>query len=133
MQKLSLFHLFMHQIKSIRYSDGVLSQDWPHPFLTKPTQKKISLQLLICMNLNQHAKNQLTLSVHFWYTVNFKIQKSNLPHLFLQKQNQIFFECNWTRTQIHLVLKRTLNHLAKLAYSTIRPKWLIVRLKTKWF
>ena len=27
----------------------------------------------------------------------------------------IFSDCNWTRTQNHLVLKRTLNHLAKLA------------------
>ena len=35
--------------------------------------------------------------------------------------------CNWTRTQNHLVLKRTLNHLAKLA------KWLSVCLRTKWF
>ena len=25
------------------------------------------------------------------------------------------YDCNWTRTQNHLVLKRTLNHLAKLA------------------
>ena len=37
------------------------------------------------------------------------------------------FHCNWTRSQNHLVLKRTLNHLAKLA------KWLSVRLRTKWF
>ena len=29
--------------------------------------------------------------------------------------NIIDFDCNWTRTQNHLVLKRTLNHLAKLA------------------
>ena len=36
-------------------------------------------------------------------------------------------DCNWTRTQNHLVHKRTLNHLAKLA------KWLSVRLWTKWF
>ena len=36
-------------------------------------------------------------------------------------------DCNWTRTQNHLVCKRTLNHLAKLA------KWLSVRLRTKWF
>ena len=26
----------------------------------------------------------------------------------------IIIDCNWTRTQNHLVLKRTLNHLAKL-------------------
>ena len=34
------------------------------------------------------------------------------------------YDCNWTRTQNHLVLKRTLNHSAK---------WLSVRLRTKWF
>ena len=33
-------------------------------------------------------------------------------------------DCNWTRTQNHLVLKRTLNHLAKLA------KWLSCVLST---
>ena len=33
-----------------------------------------------------------------------------------------FIDCNWTRTQNHLVLKR-----ASLA------KWLSVRLRTKWF
>ena len=37
------------------------------------------------------------------------------------KQN---FNCNWTRTQNHLVLKRTLNHLVKLA------KWLSCVLST---
>ena len=26
------------------------------------------------------------------------------------------YNCNWTRTQNHLVLKRTLNHLAKLTF-----------------
>ena len=30
-------------------------------------------------------------------------------------------DCNWTRTQNHLVLKRTLNHLAKLVWATIKP------------
>ena len=34
-------------------------------------------------------------------------------------------DCNWTRTQNHLVLKGTLNHLASLVFS--------VRLTTKWF
>ena len=33
-------------------------------------------------------------------------------------------DCSWTRTQYHLVCKRTLNHLTK---------WLTVRLWTKWF
>ena len=31
--------------------------DWPHPFLTMPTQKTFD-QLLIFVNLYQHAKNQ---------------------------------------------------------------------------
>ena len=38
-------------------------------------------------------------------------------------------DCNWTRTHNHLVRKRTLNHLAKLASLV---KWLNVRLRTKW-
>ena len=33
-------------------------------------------------------------------------------------ENWRWSDCNWTRTQDHLVLKRTINHLAKLA------KWL---------
>ena len=36
-----------------------------------------------------------------------------------------FDDCNWTRTHNHLVHKRTLNHLAKLASLA---KWLSVRL-----
>ena len=39
----------------------------------------------------------------------------------------VTYDCNWTRTQNHLVLKRTLNQMASLA------KWLGVRLRTKWF
>ena len=38
-------------------------------------------------------------------------------------------DCNCTRTHNHLVHKRTLNHLAKLASLA---KWLSVRLWTKW-
>ena len=36
-------------------------------------------------------------------------------------KDQLQSDCNWTRTQNHLVLKRTLNHLAK---------WLSVHLRT---
>ena len=39
-------------------------------------------------------------------------------------------DCNQTRTQKHLVRKRTLNHLAKLV---LLGKWLSVRLRTKQF
>ena len=40
------------------------------------------------------------------------------------------YDCNWSRAQNHLVLKRTLNNLAKLASLA---KWLNVCLRTKWF
>ena len=44
--------------------------------------------------------------------------------------NNYLYDCNWTRTRNHFVLKRTLNHLAKLVSLA---KWLSVRLRTKWF
>ena len=40
--------------------------------------------------------------------------------LLTRKLNHKSLDCNWTRTQNHLVLKRTLNHLAKLESN----KWL---------
>ena len=39
-------------------------------------------------------------------------QGLSLPRTWVQAQSN---DCNWTRTQNHLVLKRTFNHLAKLA------------------
>ena len=38
-------------------------------------------------------------------------------------------DCNWIRSHNQLVRKRTLSHLAKLAYLA---KWLSIRLRTKW-
>ena len=38
-------------------------------------------------------------------------------------------DCNWTQSHNHLVLKKTLNHLAKLASLA---KWLSVCLQTNW-
>ena len=41
----------------------------------------------------------------------------NVKELLARSRREIWrwSDCNWTRTQNHLVLKRTLNHLAKLA------------------
>ena len=36
-------------------------------------------------------------------------------------------DCNWTRTQNHLVLKRTLNHLAKLVWISV---WIHSEMRT---
>ena len=38
-----------------------------------------------------------------------------LTYWIVKYDSTIFSDCNWTRTQNYLVLKRTLNHLAKLA------------------
>ena len=50
----------------------------------------------------------------------------NVKDLLSRSRHEIWSlsDCNWTRTQNHLVRKRTLNHLAK---------WLSVCLQTKWF
>ena len=48
--------------------------DWPHPFLTMPTQQ-IFDQLLIFVSVYQHAKTQFIPSVHSSDTVNFRDQK----------------------------------------------------------
>ena len=47
-----------------------------------------------------------------------KVPKDKIPNkcLLIIILDSIIYDCNWTRTQNHLVLKRTLNHLAKLAY-----------------
>ena len=46
-----------------------------------------------------------------------------------QDNNQKISDCNGTRTDNHLVLKQTLNHLTKLANLA---KWLSFHLRTKW-
>ena len=60
-----------------RYSHfRVLSPDWSQPFLIILTPK-IFYHLLLCVNLCQHAKNQLIPSVHSWDTVNFRVHRSD--------------------------------------------------------
>ena len=57
----------------------------------------------------------------------------NVKELLARSRREIsrLSDCNWTRTQNHLVvLKRRLNRWAKLVSLA---KWLSVRLRTKWF
>ena len=67
-----LHHKFILKIQQILGSHEL--QDMATP--------KISSQLLICINLYQHAKNQLIPSAH-WDTVNFRVQRTDWPHPFL--------------------------------------------------
>ena len=55
----------------------------------------------------------------------------NVKELLARNRHEIWSlsDCKWTLTHNHLVRKRTLNHLVKLASLA---KWLSVRLRTKW-
>ena len=50
----------------------VLWPDWPHPFLTMSTQKKFD-ELLIYVNLYQHAKNQ----AFYWFILKIWLIKKS--------------------------------------------------------
>ena len=88
----------------------------------------------------QYEKNHINF-VHQQqdYHVEITISANQHPHIFqifrqssdhLWKTTSILLsECNWTGTYNHLVRKRILKHLAKLASLA---KWLNVRLQTKW-
>ena len=68
----------------------VLLHDWPHPFLKMPTPN-IFNHVLICMNLYQHVKNQLTSSVHSSDALNFWLQRPDWPYPFLTMPYQKTF------------------------------------------
>ena len=89
MQKISLFHLFIFEIRSI-LEPCDQRREWPHPFLTMLTQK-IFDQILIFVNLYQCAKNQLIPSVHSWDTIHFGVQRPDWSNPFLNMPNQNIF------------------------------------------
>ena len=60
------------------------------PFLTTPTEKSLN-QLLIFLNLYQHAKNQFLPSVHSSDIVSFRVPSTNWPFLFLTILNPKIF------------------------------------------
>ena len=78
--------------------------------------------LLMSQTINGLERTRDT-SIFLLQSLGFiiNLQKSVLMPL----QKIEFLGCNWTRTHNHLVHKRALNHLAKLAYLA---KWLNVRL-----
>ena len=84
------------------------------------TQKFIYMTIKTIMSVS---------SCHVTYTFQSESTLSsclNVRELLAQGRRKIWYlsDCNWIRTQNHLVRKRTLNRLAK---------WLSVCLQTKWF
>ena len=87
-------------VSSVLSSDtvnfGVLSPDWPTPVLTRLTPK-IFNHLLICMNLYQHAKNQLISSVYSWDIVYFRVQRQDCHQCFDHAQPKTLDFCEFVK------------------------------------
>ena len=81
--------LFLHSSDTVSFR--VPSPDWSHPLLTMPVPK-IFNHILICMNLHQHAKNQLIASVPSWDTIIFRVQRPYWPQAFLTMPYQKIFD-----------------------------------------
>ena len=62
-----------------------------HAFDHDPPPPKIIKHLMICMNLYQHAKHQLILSVHSPDTITFRVQRPDWLHRLLTIPNQKSF------------------------------------------
>ena len=100
----------------------------------KNHQHIIRMQLLETVRWYISASRKTSLK-----TAIIDLRNSSYTHIHVTSKSEFYPEpcnswitlllsdCNWTRTQNHLVRNRTLNHLASLA------KWLSVRLRTKWF
>ena len=116
--------------------DQATSETDPEPFHFDydTVETKVFIKLITALEKSTvTVKKILTLNSYYFMTQqNLKFSpitriKRPFPINILLCINLI--HCNWTRTHTHLVRKRTLNHLAKLASLA---KWLSVRLRTRW-
>ena len=94
--------------------------------------KKYRNKIIELIRKSKQTNNMTVCSCHVTYV--FQIESTlysclNVKQLLARSRREIWSlsDCNWSRTQNHLVPKGTLNHLTKLA------KWLSVPLGTKLF
>ena len=80
----------VHSIFSVSETQSIQ----PDSFLTMTTPK-IFNQLLICIKLYQHAKNQLIPLIHSWVTVSFRVQRPDWPYPMI---------CVWTQQIIKIFI-----------------------------
>ena len=128
---------FFNESKEINYFPTILTLVFSknHWFLTTVKNLLHTLALpCLCWNIQQinKKKNYIFMNVcscHVTYT--FQSESTlytclNVKELLAQSRREIWSlsDCNWTRTQNHLIRKQTFNHWAK---------WLSVHLRTKWF
>ena len=79
-----------HSLDKVNFR--VLLPDWHHTFLTMPTPN-ILKQLLIHINLYQHAKNLSIPSLHSSDTINSRVQRPDRSPPFLNMPNQKIWIC----------------------------------------
>ena len=83
MQKSSSFHLLILQTQSILEHHHMTGQTHFCPCQCL----KFNL-LLICLNLYQHARNQLIPWLYSWDRFNFRVQRPDWPYPFLTMPHQ---------------------------------------------
>ena len=103
--KIILKHVFLF---NFRYKLFTKKKKIPNPKRLPPTRDALMLHFKV-----SHVSNMpLKLNANLGFTLQsrtYVIFITNISYL---------CDCNWTRTHDHLVQKRTLNHLAKLAFQT---------------
>ena len=86
---------------------------------------KNSNERSVCLHVLIMSRTRFRVNPHsivVWMSRNFLLETGSI--------SEVLSDCNGTRTRSHLVHKRTLNHLSKLANLA---NWLNVRWRTKWF
>ena len=99
----------------------------------RPSQDKMPQKHAADWQRNTSCRNMIPAKLLLCIFIEITAQRGR-PHpcgkhetkdfVFSPRRVFILSDCNWTRTQNHLVRKRTLNHFAK---------WLSLCLLTKWF
>ena len=82
----------------------------------KKTKVKMNKPIYLGLSILEISK---TLTYEFWYDYMKPKYNNNVKLCYMDTDSFIMNiktnDCNWIRTHNHLVHKRTLNHLAKLA------------------
>ena len=97
----------------------ILMNNCATEFVDKTTVKNLNdiLGALMHKKRNCNIKHFIVCSCHVTYAFQSESTLYSCLNVKEWSRRKIWrwSDCNWTRTQNHLVLKRTLNHLAKLA------------------
>ena len=126
--------IFFKQIENIFSVESNAIESVTYPYKTALSEANVKTNRMASTKWTYH-KECTVCSCHVTYMFEsestlYSCLNVKELHAWSRRETWRWSDCNWTRTENHLVLKQTLNHLAKLASLA---KWLSVRLRTKWF